>query len=84
VHFDPDLVALGRGIRRCRKARKLSQEQLGGEAGLSRNYVGQIERGEREAKIKSIIAIARALGSEAAVWTQIGDALAEYSARKQT
>jgi transcriptional regulator with XRE-family HTH domain len=77
VDLDPDLVALGRGIRRCRKATSLSQEQLGGEAGLSRNYIGQIERGEREAKIKSLIAIARVLGPEAIVWSQIGEALAK-------
>jgi transcriptional regulator with XRE-family HTH domain len=79
VDLDPDLVALGRGIRRSRKRSALSQEQLGGEAGLSRNYIGQIERGEREPKAKSLIAIARALGDEAAAWRTIGESLAEAS-----
>ena len=77
--MDPDLVALGRGIRLCRKKSGLSQEKLGGEAGLSRNYIGQIERGEREPKAKSIIAIARALGNEATAWQMIGKSLEEAS-----
>ena len=39
-------LALGRTIREARVRRDLSQERLGFECGLHRNYVGAIERGE--------------------------------------
>ena len=38
--------ALGRAVRETRARRGLSQESLGYVAGLHRNYVGAIERGE--------------------------------------
>ena len=59
---DPDLAALGREIRRYRKAKDLSQEQLAELAGVSRNYVGFLERGERNPSIQAVAKMARALG----------------------
>jgi DNA-binding XRE family transcriptional regulator len=41
-----DLHTLGRAVLELRARRGLSQEQLGFAAGLHRNYVGAIERGE--------------------------------------
>jgi transcriptional regulator with XRE-family HTH domain len=38
--------ALGHAVRELRARRRLSQEELGFRAGLHRNYVGAIERGE--------------------------------------
>lgn len=46
VHAKPDLLALGSAVRETRARRGLTQETLGFEAGLHRNYVGAIERGE--------------------------------------
>jgi transcriptional regulator with XRE-family HTH domain len=57
-----DLKALGREIRRHRKQAKLSQEQLAERAGLHRNYVGYLERGERNPAATTLFQIARALG----------------------
>jgi transcriptional regulator with XRE-family HTH domain len=42
----PEFVMLGRAIREMRARRALSQERLGRQSGLHRNYVGAIERGE--------------------------------------
>ena len=58
---DPDLVALGREVRRFREALDLSQEGLAELSGLHRNYIGGIERGERNVGMKAIVRLARAL-----------------------
>ena len=61
-----DLVALGREIRRRRKAISLSQEQLAEQADLHRNYVGFLERGERNPSFTTVMKLARSLGVSAA------------------
>ena len=48
----------GRRIRELRLARRFSQEQLAERAGLHRNYVGGIERGERNVAILNIAKLA--------------------------
>lgn len=61
---DPELLSLGRRVRACRRASGLSQEKLAELAGLHRNYVGFIERGERNANVKTLFALANALRIE--------------------
>ena len=57
-----DLIALGREIRRHRKAKGFSQEYLAELVDLSRNYIGFVERAERSASLTTIFDISRALG----------------------
>jgi len=51
----------GTDIRAIRKARGMSQAELGAYLGLSRDYVGQLERGVAPVKPRTLTAL-RALG----------------------
>jgi transcriptional regulator with XRE-family HTH domain len=53
--------ALGAAIRATRQEHDVSQEELGHLAGLHRNHVGQIERGELSPTIDTVELIAKAL-----------------------
>jgi transcriptional regulator with XRE-family HTH domain len=57
----PDHQALGAAFRALREERGLSQEELGFHAGLHRNYVGAIERGEINASFAVMLQLSRAL-----------------------
>lgn len=59
----PDLpTAVGKRVQELRKKVGLSQEALAERANLHRNYVGSVERGEREIGITSLARLAWALG----------------------
>lgn len=53
--------AIGEEFRRARTARGWSQEQFAAESELDRSYVGQVERGEKNISLESVLRIARAL-----------------------
>ena len=52
---------LGAEIRRARQAKGLSQERLGFESGLSRNYVSMIELGQSSPTFEALERICTAL-----------------------
>lgn len=60
------LRAFGGRVRDLRKAKGLSQEELGERADLHRNYVGMLERGERNPTLLNVYRIADGLEVEAA------------------
>lgn len=65
-----DAKELGRQVLTRRKERRWSQEELGELAGISRNYVSLIERGEADSiSMKVINQLAIALGVSAAQLT---------------
>lgn len=53
---------LGLRIRYYRKQQKISQEKLAELASLHPTYIGQVERGEKNATMESIYHIAKGLG----------------------
>jgi len=56
------LREFGKRIRALRTTRGWSQERLAEEAGLHRNYVGGLERGERNVSLVNIGRLASAFG----------------------
>jgi transcriptional regulator with XRE-family HTH domain len=55
------LAGLGRAIREARTELRISQEELSLRTGVHRNYVGGIERGERNPSVVTIARLADAL-----------------------
>ena len=54
--------AVGRRVRDLREELRISQEELAARAELHRNYVGSVERGERDIGISALSQLAAALG----------------------
>ena len=55
-------MQFGRNLAHCRKRAKLSQEELAVRASLHRTAVGQLERGERVARVDTVVKLAGSLG----------------------
>lgn len=53
---------IAENVRRLRKGKDLSQEELADVCGYHRTYIGGIERGERNITIATLEALAGALG----------------------
>lgn len=53
---------LGRNVRRLRRERGLTQEQLAEDIGVHRTFQGAIERGERNITLQTLERLAGRLG----------------------
>jgi len=55
------VVLLGLNVRKYRKLKGLTQEQLGHETEMERSYVSDLERGTRNPSVRAVERLARAL-----------------------
>lgn len=53
--------AFGQVLRDLRREAGLTQEQLGFEAGLERNFISMLELGQRQPSLATVFKLARAL-----------------------
>lgn len=53
---------LGQRIREERTKYRLTQEQLAEAADINESYVGQVERGEKNPSLETVVSIANSLG----------------------
>lgn len=58
-------LPFGAALRRVRLMAGMSQEQLGLEAGVQRNFISLIETGHNQPTISTVAKLARALGMRA-------------------
>jgi len=56
----------GDNLRAARKAAGFSQEAFAYHCGLDRSYVGQVERGEKNVTLRTIVVLADALDAKPA------------------
>lgn len=57
----PEAVLFGQSLRGLRTERGWSQERLAEAAGITLNYVGNLERGEQGPSLHVLVKLARAL-----------------------
>lgn len=55
------LIAFGAHLRSLREVKGLTQVQLAEKGNFDRNYIGMLERGERNPTLINLIRLARAL-----------------------
>ncbi len=60
-----NIGTIGANIKRARLSKNLCQQELAEKAGLSTNYIGMVERGERVPSLECFIVIANALDTSA-------------------
>lgn len=61
----PPHAAFGQVLRKHRLAAGMSQEQLGFESGVQRNFISLIETGQNQPTVTTVFKLAGALGVKA-------------------
>jgi transcriptional regulator with XRE-family HTH domain len=56
------VVLLGLNVRKYRKQRGMTQEELGLDTEMERSYVSDLERGTRNPSVRAVDRLAKALG----------------------
>ena len=76
-------AAFGQVLRRLRGEAGYSQEKLGFEANLWRNYIGILERGQQQPTLTTILKLAKALNCPASDLMRLVEAEIRSEARRK-
>lgn len=57
-----EIEAIGREIRRRRQAQGMTLSELEERTGITANYIGSVENGQRDPGLSTVLRIARGLG----------------------
>ena len=82
ISSGPFELPFGAALRRLRLSAGMSQERLGLEAGVQRNFVSLIETGQNQPTIGTISKLARALGMKASELVAAAEAEAVSAQRR--
>ncbi len=55
------LIKIGQNLKKYREIKSVTQEELSRICGLHRNYIGSVEKGERNISLKSLEKVAQGL-----------------------
>lgn len=66
-------TAFGLALRALRRQAGLTQEQLGFESGLERNFISMLELGQRQPSLATVFKLAKALNVAPAQIVQLAD-----------
>lgn len=61
MHDEIDFAKIGRRIQKCRKSRKMTQEELADKCGCSSNHLSAVENGTNRPSVELIIRISAIL-----------------------
>jgi transcriptional regulator with XRE-family HTH domain len=70
--WSSETARLGLAVRELRRSRNLTQQDFGKAAGIHRNYVGAMERGETNPTFAQLLKVTRALG------VKLSDLIGDY------
>lgn len=56
-------VEMGERIRRLRRERRWTQQELAARVGVTTAYIGHLERGERKPSLETMVRLSGALGA---------------------
>jgi len=82
ISSGPFELPFGAALRRLRLAAGMTQEQLGLEADVQRNFISLIETGQNQPTITTISKLARALGLKASELVAEAESEARLGKRK--
>lgn len=64
-------TAFAKTLKRLRSTKKLSQEDLGHQAGLHRTYISQLERGLKSPSLRTMYQLTQILEISLAEWMDL-------------
>lgn len=75
-------IAFGKAVRKLRKEKALSQEQLGFESDLQRIYVSKLELGQQQPSLTTIFKLANGLSCSASELIRLTEELEETNRKR--